>query len=145
MHFAPLIGDEVQALLHEPREQLAVEATPIEDHREVLIADNLAHLGNHARQALGQVAAHLVGHHQQRPAAQIVHEILDDARQWHPPMRIPHFGHQPTAAIDLDMAVDVQVARIDQADLEPMPGEQGAQTHRLALLAELRLACDAAF
>src|SRR5260370_25161125 len=35
------------------------------------------------------------------------------------------------------MAVDVQVARIHQADLEPMPSEQCSQVHCLALLAEL--------
>ena len=33
VHFATLVGDEVQPLLHQPVEQLAVVATAIEDHR----------------------------------------------------------------------------------------------------------------
>src|SRR6266568_8085778 len=90
VHFATLIGDKVQPLLDQPLEQLAVEATAIEDHRKVLIADDLAYRGNYTRQTLGQVAADLFGHHQQRAAAQIVDEILHDAWQWHPPVRIPH-------------------------------------------------------
>ena len=137
VHFATLIGDEVRPLLHQPSEQLAIVATAIEDDHKVLIAQHLPHRSDHARQALGQVAADLLGHHQQRAAAQIIDEVLHDARQWHPPVRIPYLGHESTAGIDLDMAVDVQVARLHQADLEPMPSEQGAQTHRLALVAEL--------
>ena len=137
VHFATLIGDEVQPLLDQAGEQLPIEATAIEDHREALVADDLAYRGNHRRQALGQVAADLFGHHQQWPAAQIVDEILHDAWQWHAPVRIPHLRHQSRAVVHLDVAVDVQVARIHQADLEPMPSEQRAQMHRLALLAEL--------
>ena len=101
------------------------------------MADDLAYCGNHRRQALGQVAADLFGHHQQWPAAQIVDEILHDAWQWHAPVRIPHLRHQSRAVVHLDVAVDVQVARIHQADLEPMASEQCSQVHRLALLAEL--------
>ena len=101
------------------------------------MANDLAYRRNHTRQALGQVAADLFGYHQQWPAAQIVDEILDDAWQWHPSVRIPHLRHQPGAVIDLDVAVDVQVARIQQADFEPMASEQCSQVHRLALLAEL--------
>src|SRR6266498_1247426 len=68
VHFATLIGDEVQPLLDQPLEQLAVVATAIEDVREALIADDLAYRGNHTRQALGQITADLFGHHQQWPA-----------------------------------------------------------------------------
>ncbi len=82
-------------------------------------------------------AAHLLAHHQQWPAAQIVHEILHDAWQWHASVRITHLRHQPCAAVDLDVAVDVQIARVHQADLEPMASQQCPQVHRLALLAEL--------
>src|SRR5205085_3150990 len=56
---------------------------------------------------------------------------------WHAPVRIPHLGYQPSAVVDLGMAVDVQVARIDQADLNPMTSEQRSKAHRLALLTEL--------
>src|SRR6266542_6016363 len=106
-------------------------------NREALMANDLAYRRNHTRQALGQVAADLFGYHQQWPAAQIVDEILRDAWQWHPSVRIPHLRHQPGAVVDLDVAVDVQVARIHQADLEPMASEQCSQLDRLALLAEL--------
>ena len=137
VHFAALIGDEVQPLFHQPGEQLAIVATAIEDDCKVLIAHHLPHGSDHARQALGQIAADLFGHHQQWPAAQIVDEILHDAWQWHPPVRIPHLRHQSRAVVDLDVAVDVQVARIHQADLEPVASEQCSQVHRLALLGEL--------
>src|SRR5207245_2274852 len=111
--------------------------TAIEDDREALIANDPADRGNHRRQALGQVAADLFGHHQQGAAAQVIDEILHNARQWHPPVRIPDLRHQPRAVIDLDVTIDVQVARAHQANLKPMASEQSSQVHRLALLAEL--------
>ena len=137
MHFAALIGDEVQSLFHQPCEQLAIVATAIEDDRKVLIAQHLPHGSDHARQALGQIAANLLGDHQQWTAAQIIDEVLHDAWQWHAPMRIPHLGYQSTARVDLHMTVDVQIARIDQSDVEPMTRQQRAQMHRPALLTEL--------
>jgi hypothetical protein len=53
--------------------------TAIEDHREALIADDLAHRVNHIWQALGQVAADLCGHHQQLPLGRVRHTAhIDD-------------------------------------------------------------------
>src|SRR5260370_11973828 len=63
MHFATLIGDEIQPLFDQPFEQLAVKATAIEDHRKVRIADDLAYRANYTRQTLDQVAPDLYGHH----------------------------------------------------------------------------------
>src|SRR6266851_2971034 len=137
VHIATLVGDEVQPLLQQPREELPVVAAAVEDDREAPIADHLAYGGNHGRQALGQVAPYLLGHHQQGTAMQIIDEILHDAWQWHSPLRVPHLGHQPAAVVDLDVAVDVQVARVEQADLQQVPSQECDKQRRLALLAEI--------
>ena len=137
VHFAALVGDEVQSLFHQPGEQLAVVATPIEDHREALVSQYLTYFGNDLRQALGQVAAHLFGHHQQWPATHIVDEVLHDAWQWHATVRVPHLGHQSGAVVILDVAIDVQIVRLQQTDFHPMPRQQRPETRRLTLLTEL--------
>jgi hypothetical protein len=121
------IGEDVEAVLDHPVEQLGAPAAAVEHDRHAPLADHSAHFSKQTREGFGQCGVDFPGDHQQRVAGAIVDPIVGGGRHGQMAARHVRLGDAALAVIGTYVAVDVEKPHEMSTLIDPQARELCAQ------------------